>query len=469
MSAAAASSDASSSGSPGDSGTEGHLPPFVDRRDGYASVTKEVSDAVLERRPGRLWWLLLAFGGALTLLMLVSIAWLFYAGVGIWGVNTEVVWGFAIANYVWWIGIGNAGTLISSLLLLTRQKWRSSINRFAEAMTLFAAAIAGVFPIIHLGRPYLFYWLIPYPDVMEAWPQFKSPLVWDLWAILSYLIFSLLFWYTGAIPDFATLRDRAKGRIAQLAYGSLALGWRGSAHHWARYERYYWAMAAMGVPLVVSVHSVVGLDFAASLMPGWAETVFPPYFVVGAMFSGFAMVVTLAVPIRHALGLHDLITPRHFEAMAKIMVLGATVMGWSYLIEWFAAWYSGDIYERGLVVYEFVGDYWPLYWIMLFCNVLASQVFWFRPARYSIALIFVVSILVNLGMWLERLLIVINTLSHGFLPANWQTYAPTFWDVALLLGTLGFFFTLFLLLARFVPVVSMHEMRELVREEGAGR
>ena len=448
---------------------KGRQVPVIDHSDTYASVTGEVADVVLERRPGWLWWALVVFSSALTLLLLVSIGWLFWEGVGIWGINESVVWGFAITNYVWWIGIGNAGTLISSLLLLTRQRWRASISRFAEAMTLFAAAIAGVFPIIHLGRPYFFYWLVPYPDTMHAWPQFRSPLVWDLFAIASYLIFSLLFWYTGAIPDFAALRDRAKRRWAQIVYGSLALGWRGSARHWQRYERYYWTMAAMGVPLVVSVHSVVGLDFAAGLMPGWAETIFPPYFVVGAMFSGFAMVVTLAVPIRSALGLHDLITMRHFDAIAKVMVLGAIVMGWSYVIEWFMGWYSADPYERFLVVYRFTGDYAPFYWTMLFCNVLASQIFWFRWARRSIPLLFVVSILVNVGMWLERLLIVITTLSRGHLPSMWRLYAPTFWDVATLLGTLGFFFLMFLLLVRFVPVVSIHETRELVHNEGKGR
>lgn len=427
-----------------------------------------VTDTVLQPLFGpatRAWWIGWLVSLALTVLMLVSIAWLFIAGVGVWGVNTTVAWGFAIANYVWWIGIGNAGTLISAMLLLTHQKWRASINRFAEAMTLFAAAIAGLFPILHLGRWFYFYWLAPYPNIMDLWPQWRSPLVWDFFAIATYIIFSFLFWYTGLIPDLAAARDRAQSQTARRVYGVLALGWSGSTRQWLAFERFYWTMAALAVPLVVSVHSVVGLDFAAGLMPGWAETIFPPYFVVGAMFSGFAMVVTLAIIFRHSLGPQTIITTRHFDEMAKILLLGAIVMGFSYATEWFMAWYGGAEAERFLVLFELSGAYWPYYWAMLLFNVVAPQVFWFPQARRSIPVLLAVSLLINLGMWLERLLIIIETLSRGYLPSRWQSYAPTFWDISLLLGTLGFFAFLFFCLVRLVPMVSMHEVRQLAAEE----
>ena len=430
---------------------------------GYARVTDTVLHSLFAPAT-RAWWIGWLVSLALTIIMLVSIAWLFIEGVGIWGVNTNVVWGFAIANYVWWIGIGNAGTLISAMLLLTHQKWRASINRFAEAMTLFAAAIAGLFPILHLGRWFFFYWLAPYPNIMDLWPQWRSPLVWDFFAIASYIIFSLVFWYTGLIPDLATARDRARSRFGRRAYGFFSLGWTGSTRQWQAMEKFYWVMAALAVPLVVSVHSVVGLDFAAGLMPGWSETIFPPYFVVGAMFSGFAMVVTLAVIFRHALGLEAMITHRHLDEMAKILLLGAIVLGFSYATEWFMAWYSGRTAERFLVMFDFSGTYWPYYWAMLLFNVFLPQAFWFPAVRRSIPVLFAIAVLINVGMWLERLLIIINTLSRGFLPSRWGTYAPTIWDILLLAGTLGFFAFLFFCLVRFVPMVSMHEVRELVHE-----
>ena len=387
--------------------------------DGMGSdrITATVADPVLERRFGRLWWAAFLVSSALTLVMIASLVWLVREGVGIWGINTTNVWGFAIANYVWWIGIGNAGTLISSMLLLTRQRWRTSISHFAEAMTLFAAAIAGLFPIFHLGRPWLFYWLVPYPDTMDLLPQWRSPLVWDFFAIASYLIFSILFWYTGALPDLATMRDRARGRIARRIYGAFALGWRGSARHWHHYEAFYRAMAALGVPLVVSVHSVVGMDFAAGLMPGWNQSNFPPYFVVGAMFSGFAMVVVLAALIRRGLGLHRLITLDHFDAMARILLFASLVMSLSYATEWFFAWYSGDHAERLLVRFEFSGLYAPLYWTMILCNCVLPLAFAVRAARRSLPVLLGVAILINLGMWLERILIISETLSRGHLPS----------------------------------------------------
>jgi Ni/Fe-hydrogenase subunit HybB-like protein len=438
------------------------LPPGAS----YASVTRTVAEPVLERPAGRGWWIAFLLGLALTTLMLAVLFWLFFEGIGIFGNNTSVVWAFPIANYVWWIGIGNAGTLISCMLLLTRQKWRSSVNRFAEAMTLFAACIAGLFPILHLGRPYYAYWLAPYPNTMGAWPQWKSPLVWDFFAILSYLIFSGLFWYTGAIPDFATLRDRARSRRAQVFYGVAALGWRGSARHWRRYDAFYRTMAALGVPLVCSVHSVVGMDFAAGAMPGWAESIFPPYFVVGAMFSGFAMVVVLAVAVRAFLRDASLVTLSHFDAMAKILLAGSIMMGLSYGTENYQAWALGDEAERTLAAFEFAGAYAPLYWLQLATTVLVPQLFWVPALRRSLAALLFVAVAVNVGMYLERILLIVNTLSRSHLPSMWRLYAPTVWDWLLLLGSLGFFLLLFSLFLRVVPSVSMHEVRQLVAEEG---
>jgi Ni/Fe-hydrogenase subunit HybB-like protein len=431
-----------------------------------AAVLGLVADTVLERRAGRRWWIAFLLAGLVTLGFLGCVTWLLVAGIGIYGNNTTVVWGFPIANYVWWIGIGNAGTLISALLLLTRQPWRAAINRFAEAMTLFAASIAGLFPILHLGRPYRAYWLAPYPNSMELWPQWRSALVWDFAAIATYLIFSFLFWYLGLIPDLATLRDRARSRGARLAYGVLAFGWRGSARHWQRHDAVYRAMAALAVPLVVSVHSVVGLDFAASLMPGWQESIFPPYFVVGALFSGFAMVVTLAVILRWGLGLQALITDRHFDAMGKIILAAAWVMGLSYLTEWFMAWYGGDSAERGVLRFEFGGPYAPLYAAMLACNLLAPQLLWWRRLRTSLPVILGVAVLVNIGMWLERILIIWNTLSHGYLPSMRRVFQPTLWDWLTLATSFGVFALLFLCFVRLLPAVAMHDVNKQRHEQG---
>ncbi len=427
----------------------------------YEQVTAEVTSPIIELRVGKVWWIFFLIGLSGTGIMLVSIVWLLLQGVGIWGLNTSNIWGFAIANYVWWIGIGNAGTLISSMLLLTKQKWRASINRFAEAMTLMAASIAGLYPIFHLGRPWFFYWLMPYPNTMGIWPQWRSPLVWDFFAIASYIIFSLVFWYTGLIPDLATLRDRAKSRRMKAIYGAFALGWTGSATQWARMKSYYAVMAAMAVPLVCSVHSVVGLDFAAGLAPGWAETIFPPYFVVGAAFSGFAMVMTLAIPIRWGFRLQSLVTIRHLGVMAKVLLFFSLVMGLSYATEYFMAWYAGGEAERHLVVEHFTGDYAGLYILMLVCNVLAPQLFWLPPARRSPIAMFIVAIIINVGMWLERILITVETPSRGFLPATWRLYMPTIWDWGLWIGSLCLFLTMFLIFVRIVPFISLHEVKEL--------
>jgi Ni/Fe-hydrogenase subunit HybB-like protein len=430
-----------------------------------ARITAAISDPIIDKRSRWRWWIAvvitLPFVGA----MIVALFGLFVFGVGTWGINTTNVWGFAIANYVWWIGIGNAGTLISSLLLLTRQPWRASINRFAEAMTLFSVSIAGIFPIIHLGRPQYFYWLAPYPSTMTVWPQWRSALVWDFWAILSYLLFSILFWYLGLIPDAATLRDRAATWPTRLFFGALALGWRGSALHWRAHKKLQITMAALAVPLVCSVHSIVGLDFAASLMPGWQEPIFPPYFVVGAMYSGFAMVVILSTLIRFGLHLEDYVTTKHFDAMALIMLMASLVMGLSYGTEWFTSWYGGEHADRGLVAFEFTGHYDVLFWFLLLFNVVLPQVFWWKAARRRLWIVFLVSIGILIGMWLERILIIWNTLGHNYLPSMRHIFITSLTDWTLLIGPLGFFAFLFLLFARFFPVISMYEVRELAAEE----
>ena len=437
--------------------------PILPRTINDRTITDLVC-APLMRPAGRRWWIAFLICSAGTLATLYGVYTLFTEGIGIFGNNTSVVWGFPIANYVWWIGLGNAGTLISSLLVLTRQSWRATVSRFAEAMTLFAVSIAGLFPIFHLGRPLYFYWLAPYPDTMRIWPQWRSALVWDFWAIVSYLIFSIVFWYVGVLPDLATVRDRSTGAWRKM-YGVAALGWRGSARHWRHYHRLQITLAALATPFVCSVHSIVGLDFAASLMPGWREPIFPPYFVVGAMYSGFALVVVLAATITRGFGLQGLITMRHFEAMAKIMLMASIVMGLSYLSEYFAAWYGGNPADRDLVKFEFTGAYWKLYAAMLFCNVVAPQILWSPRMRASLAVIIGVSLAILVGMWLERILIVWNTLSHSFLPSMDRVFFPTVWDWLFLFGPMFLFTWMFLLFCRLFPVVPMFEARELRHRE----
>ena len=417
------------------------------------------------RQQWRGWWMLMGIALPLTGVFLLGVYMILAKGIGLLGNNTTIVWGFPIANYVWWIGIGNAGTLISALLLLTRQTWRAAINRFAEAMTLFSVAIAGIFPIIHLGRPMFFYWLAPYPNPMTLWPQWRSALVWDFWAIASYLIFSIVFWYTGLIPDLATLRDRATRPLTRKLYGVFALGFRSSARQWTIHQSFYKTMACLAVPLVCSVHSIVGMDFAASVMPGWQESIFPPYFVVGAMFSGFAMVVILAALIRKALHFQSLVTDRHFDVIGKIIVASACIMGASYATEWFTAWYSGERAQRTYLAYVFTGTYAPFYAIMLFGNVIAPQVLWFKRARASLPTMVTVAVLVLIGMWFERILIIWNTLGHDYLPTLWRAFWPTIWDYLVLVGSLGVFLLAFLLFVRLLPSVSMFEMRELAMRE----
>jgi molybdopterin-containing oxidoreductase family membrane subunit len=428
-------------------------------------INARISAPILAPVRGWRWWTAFAISGALTLLMIVSVIWLFVHGIGIFGNNTTIVWGFPIANYVWWLGIGHAGTLISALLYLTRQKWRGSLNRFAETMTLFAASMAGLFPIFHLGRPYYLYWLLPYPNVQSLWPQWRSALVWDIWAVGTYITFSALFWYVGMVPDLAMLRERARSPFVRKLYGAFALGWRGSARHWALYDRFYGYMAALAIPLVVSVHSIISLDFAASLEPGWSDTIYPPYFVIGALYSGFAMVAILAAILRWACSFEPFITIRHFEMIAKVLLAASIVMGVSYASEWFWAWYGGDRAERHLVVFLFTGPYAPLYYIQLAFNVLLPQLLWLPAARRSILTVTLLSIAINIGMWLERILIVWSTLARDYLPSAWRAFLPTIWDWTLLFGSLGTFMFLFMLFVRVLPALPAHELRKIWTEE----
>jgi molybdopterin-containing oxidoreductase family membrane subunit len=437
-------------------------PAGPDGAPGYAAATATISRIVLRDHAGRAWWIGMGIASLLTLLFLYAVAWLFATGVGIWGVNIPVAWGWAITNFVWWIGIGHAGTFISAVLLLLHQGWRTAINRFAEAMTIFAAGIAGIFPILHLGRPWFFYWLLPYPDVMGVWPQWRSPLVWDFAAISTYLSVSLLFWYMGALPDFATLRDRARRRGRRVIYGLLALGWRGDARHWSRYRTAYLLLAGLATPLVVSVHSVVSLDFAVGNSPGWHSTVFPPYFVAGALLSGFAMVLTLAIPLRRCLGLQEFITPRHLDNAARVMLATGLLVCYGYAAEIFMAFYGGDAFEVHVTLDRFTGPYAPVYWAVIACNAGALQLLWFRRVRANIAALFALSLVLNVGMWLERFMIVVTALHRDFLPSAWGEFRPTAWDWAHFAGSLGLFAAMFLLFVRWVPVVSMHEMGGLL-------
>jgi len=396
--------------------------------------------------------------------LFVSLGHLLLYGPGVWGLNIPVAWAFDITNFVWWVGIGHAGTLISAILLLFRQQWRTSINRFAEAMTLFAVANAGLFPLLHTGRPWLDYWLIPYPNNQGLWPNFRSPLVWDVFAITTYATTSLLFWYVGLLPDLATLRDSSNNRFSRFVYGFFSMGWRGSAKHWLRYDRAYLLLAALATPLVVSVHSVVSLDFAAGILPGWHATIFPPYFVAGAIYSGFAMVVTLAIPLRTFYKLEGFITTKHLDNMGKIMVATGLIVVYSYFVEGFISWYSGNPNELFVAINRLTGPYAPLYYLLLACNGIPPFLLWFRKIRLNLLIFFVLSLVVNVGMWLERFIIIVTALHRSFIPAEWDMFHPTFWDWSTFVGTLGLFFALLFLFLRFLPAISIFEMRELVAQ-----
>jgi Ni/Fe-hydrogenase subunit HybB-like protein len=432
----------------------------------FASVTDKISALVLIRPYNWRWFLGIAIGFSLTMLFFLAVAYLLFEGIGIWGIDVPVMWGFDIVNFVWWIGIGHAGTLISAILLLLKQEWRTSINRFAEAMTLFAVACAGMFPLLHLGRPWLFYWLLPYPNTMALWPQFRSPLMWDVFAVSTYATVSALFWYVGLIPDLATLRDRAKNKWARYIYAFMAMGWRGSARHWERYRMAYLLLAGLATPLVVSVHSVVSFDFTVGIVPGWHSTIFPPFFVAGAIYSGFAMVVTLAVPLRAVFGLQDFITIRHLDNMAKVMLATGMVVGYGYLMETFTAWYGMNPYEQDQMLNTRPwGQYAHTWWLMIICNVGTAQLFWIPAVRRNPAILWVLSIFVNIGMWLERYVIIVVSLHRDFLPSSWGVYHGTVWDYSTYYGTIGLFTALLFLFIRFLPVISIAEMRELVHEK----
>lgn len=438
--------------------------PVIEPGHTYATVTDHISAIVLTQPTPRSWYVGFAIAFTLLMAFLYATAYLFAVGIGIWGTTIPIGWAFPIVNFVWWVGIAHAGTLISAVLLLLHQDWRTSINRFAEAMTLFAVACAGLFPILHLGRPWLPHWLAPYPNTMDLWPNFRSPLVWDVFAVSTYLIVSSLFWYAGLIPDLATLRDRAKSTLAQIIYGMGALGWRGSADHWKKYQTAYLLMAGLATPLVVSVHSIVGMDFAVSMVPGWHSTIFPPYFVAGAVFSGFSMVVTLSIPLRKIYRLDDFITMRHLDAMAKIMLATGSIVAYGYISELYFAYYSGNEYERYVVLNRALGPYAWSYWALIACNIVTAQMLWFRPVRYNLVVLFVVSIVINVGMWLERFVIVITSLHRDYLPSSWRMYYPTFWDFTHLFGSLGLFFSLLFIFLRVLPMISIFELRELVHE-----
>jgi molybdopterin-containing oxidoreductase family membrane subunit len=440
-------------------------PPIVGPGHTTATVTDQISSVVLTRTPR--WWYF-GFGASFLLVMLLlqALTKLLFEGVGIWGLNIPVGWGFAIINFVWWIGIGHAGTLISAILLLLRQPWRTSINRFAEAMTLFAVACAGLFPLIHVGRPWLAYWLLPYPNTMSLWPQFRSPLIWDVFAVSTYATASLLFWYVGLIPDLATLRDRSLSRARQWIYGILAMGWRGSARHWHNYESAYLLLAGLATPLVVSVHTIVSFDFAVGQVPGWHATIFPPYFVAGAIFAGFAMVITLAVPLRIVFRLEDFITLRHIQSMAKVMLATGLIVAYGYAVEIFMAFYSGNQYEEFMILNRIQGPYRVQWWALLLCNVLAPQAIWIKRVRSSPLAVFIIAMFVNVGMWLERFVIVVTSLHRDFLPSSWGMYSGTVWDWATFVGTIGLFLALLFLFIRFLPMISMFEMRTILPERG---
>jgi Ni/Fe-hydrogenase subunit HybB-like protein len=429
----------------------------------FETVTETIAEVPLSKRfpLGWIGLLLVALGGAGMLQM--ALGYLLIKGIGIWGNNIPVGWAFDIINFVWWIGIGHAGTLISAILLLFKQQWRMSISRFAEAMTIFAVMCAAIFPVFHTGRPWLAaYWLFPYPNTMGLWPQFKSPLIWDVFAVSTYATVSIVFWYIGMIPDLATLRDRAVSRTKAVIYGTLSLGWRGSARHWHRYEVATLILAGLSTPLVLSVHTVVSFDFAVSLIPGWHATIFPPYFVAGAIYAGFAMVLTLAIPVRRFYGMESLITMRHIDNMAKITLATGLIVAYGYAMEAFFAWYSGSPHERFMMYNRMFGPYAWSYWTLIAINAGMVQLLWSRAVRNNTVVLFVMSLLIGIAMWLERFVIIVTSLNRDFLPSSWGMYYPTIWDFMTFFGTLGLFLTLFLLFLRFVPMISIFEVKTLL-------
>ena len=433
-----------------------------------ASVTAKVAGLVQDRPAPAAWWFVLGVAGLLLSVLVYGLGYLLIVGVGIWGINVPVAWGFAIVNFVWWIGIGHAGTLISAILLLLHQKWRTSVNRFAEAMTLFAVMCAGLFPLLHMGRPWFFYWLFPFPNRQELWPQFRSPLVWDVFAVSTYFLVSLMFWYLGMLPDVAAMRDRAKTPLGRAFFGLLALGWRNSVAHWWRLEKAYLLLAGLATPLVVSVHTVVSFDFAVAIVPGWHSTIMPPYFVAGALYSGFAMVLVLAIPLRAIYGLQDFVTRRHLNNCAKLLLCSGLVLSYGYFIEAVMAVYGGGK-DAAVQLDRFTGSAAAAYWVVLALNVAIPQALWSARVRGSTVGLFLISLGVLVGMWLERWVIVIGSLQRGFLPSGWGLFHATVWDYAFLFGSVGLFFVLFGLFLRFLPMVSIAELRNLLPKRQGGR
>ncbi len=440
---------------------------LVENNRSLSWITQRISGVV--EGPAPLWWYIaLAFTVPLTIVCFTLVGYLISTGVGVWGLNHPVAWAWDITNFVFWIGIGHAGTLISAILFLTRQKWRTSINRAAEAMTIFAVMCAGIFPAVHVGRVWMVWFLAPVPNANAIWQNFRSPLLWDVFAVSTYFTVSALFWYTGLVPDLATLRDRATTKIRKWIYGFFALGWRGGNRQWRHYEMTYLILAGLSTPLVLSVHSVVSFDFATSVIPGWHTTIFPPYFVAGAVFGGFAMVLTLMLPTRAIFGLHDMITAKHIDKMAKIILLTGTIVGYAYLMELFIAWYGGNPYEW----YAFLKNriaapgfseepapYWWAYWAMMSCNVISPQVFWFKKCRSNVFIVFAVCMAVNTGMWFERFVIIVTSIHRDFMPSSWGMFYPTWVDIWTFVGTFGLFLTLFLLFIKFLPMISMSEVK----------
>jgi Ni/Fe-hydrogenase subunit HybB-like protein len=436
--------------------------PLVIGENDFTTITEKICGLAERPKPPRIWYAAIAVTSSMTVVLFAMIARLFMVGVGVWGLNRPVGWAWDITNFVFWVGIGHAGTLISAILFLFRQKWRTAINRFAEAMTIFAVMCALVFPSIHVGRPWLLFWVFPLPNTMQVWPNFRSPLLWDVFAVSTYALVSLMFWYMGMLPDLATMRDRAKTRTRAFLYGLFALGWRASNRQWHRYEAAYLLLAALATPLVLSVHSVVSFDFATSQIPGWHATIFPPYFVAGAIFSGFAMVLTLLIPARQFFGLREIVTLRHLENIAKILLATGMMVGFAYSMEFFTAWYSGNPNERFAFINRALGPYAWAYWTMITCNVLVPQLFWSKKMRTNLVVLFVVSLLVNVGMWFERFVIIVTSLSRDFLPSSWGYFKPTYVDVLTFAGTFGLFLTLFLLFLRYLPMVAMAEVKSVL-------
>jgi molybdopterin-containing oxidoreductase family membrane subunit len=447
--------------------------PLVANQRSIGWLSDTVANVIEDKTP-RWWWIAITISGLTSLWLPLGLIYLISTGVGVWGLNHPVAWGWAIVNFVWWIGIGHAGTLISAILFLLRQKWRTSINRAAEAMTIFAVMCAGIFPGIHVGRVWFDWWLFPIPNAHSIWPQFRSPLLWDVFAVSTYFTVSVLFWYMGLIPDLATMRDRfrkvagkvaapaarLRNKVAQIFYGLFSLGWTGSNRHWRNYEKAYLLLAGLSTPLVLSVHSIVSFDFAVSQLPGWHTTIFPPYFVAGAVFSGFGMVMTLMIPLRALYkGMDEIVTTRHLELMCKVTLTTGSIVGYAYGMEFFIAYYSGNPYELYAFKNRAFGDYYWSYWLMVSCNVVSPHLFWFKWCRTTPWFIWIVTIFVNIGMWMERFVIVVTSLHNDYMPGNWGYYSPTWVDVCTYIGTMGFFMTLFLLFCRFLPLIAIAEVK----------